>query len=437
MFIDFNADYLGLASARKDRIVSSGGHARSRALLSEIRSPIIRLLPYPLLFSAQEFGALHEAALRILSAQKKLVSHLCATRSRQDILAMFQMDEEAAAYVDWEEFVEGRRRVARVDLLPLRDGYAVCELNFSAGVGGGDVYDCYRAFADSMGWPASRRDVSPFENLAKIYRAALQHLSIDRLILLDWSSHAALGYPSVELPYRYLSKAFPDLDISIHDENSYPRELLSPGSGRGTLIHRNFTFDDVTVNRDVFKRIKGSGAVFSNGLEAEMLMSKAWLSLLWKESTHALLTVEEIAAIKAYVPYSFSPLDQPLEETLSRKDELIFKVNHSYGGAGILVGREYDRGELKRRLLEKGLENWTCQRFHDVPLLVHACDEISEPAGHKTVLGLYVHGQLASGIVVRSSRGGTIVNAGSGARAGWATVVDEEEKQAIMALLEG
>jgi len=397
----------------------------------DIGAPRIRLMPHPLVFDRDEYDRLAAACVHILEAQARLAAALLTRHSRADVLHMLGLPEAWERYVDWEQLVAGRHRVARVDLIPLRDGHAICELNFAVAVGGGDLHDYYRIHADAIGFPASDADVSPFQNLADLYQASCEQVATDELVLLDWSSHAALGYPNQHTARVHLSRRMPGMDIQVHDENS----LAAAWCGRRTLsralIHRCFTFDDVTTNVEMYDDLLQRGARFSNGLEAELLMSKGWLALLWDTANHALFTPHQVDAIATFLLPTWTLHEDDRDGVLADKDRLIFKQKNTYGGEGIVLGSQLTSAALWQHLREAGLDTWIAQRFVETPLLRHAIEPGGPHADHRVVLGLYLHGEKASGIVVRSGSRSAVVNAGSGARAGWAPALTAAQREQL------
>lgn len=396
-----------------------------------IGAPRIRLMPYPLVFDRTEHDRIAAAARHIVAAQGRLASALMTRCSRADILLQLGLPVAWEPYVDWRQLVDAPHRVARVDLVPLRDGHAICELNFSVGVGGGELHDYYRIFADSFGFPDSDADISPFQNLAHLYRETSARVPTEHLILLDWSSHAALGYPNQYLAHKHLAHSIPRMDIQIHDETSLVSKWRGCSDLSNVLIHRCFTFDDVTVNADIYDDLLQRGARFSNGLEAELLMSKGWLAMLWDARNHHLLEPEQITAIRDLLLPSWSVGDVDRDWLLSNKDHLIFKQKNTYGGKGIVLGSSLPSAALWQLLLDVGLDAWIAQRFVDTPTLKHAVDRDGVYADHRLVLGMYLHGERASGLLVRSGSRSAVINAGSGALAGWAPALTCDQREQL------
>ena len=394
-----------------------------------IGAPRIGLMPHPLVFDRNEHDRLEAACVHVLDAQARIAHSLLARHSRTDVLHQLGLPEGWEPYVDWEQLVDGVHRVARVDLVPVREGHVICEMNFAVAVGGGDLHDYYRIFADTFGFPDSDADVSPYQNLADLYRQTCARVPTEQLILLDWSSHAALGYPNQSTARRHLSHGLPGMDIQVHDETSLAAAWRGRRDVAHALIHRCFTFDDVTLNVDLYDDLLQRGARFSNGLEAELLMSKGWLAMLCDERNHPLLEPQQIAAIAEWVLPSWTVQETDRERLLEDKDRLIFKQKNTYGGEGIVLGRSLPAAALWQQLRDAGLDTWIAQRFVETPTLRHAIDNTGVHADHRVVLGMYLHRRSASGMVVRSGNRSAVVNAGSGARAGWAPALTATQRE--------
>lgn len=343
------------------------------------------------------------------------------------------LDPDLAPLVDWVQLANGRHRVVRMDILATREGLAICEMNFSAAVGGGELHRFYQAYSDALGdWPAPEQP-APLDNLAHMYAQTCQQIGgIERLHLLDWSSHARLGYPSSDITRAHLRRKLPDLDVEIHDELSWRRQHRRGMPMDRVLVHRRFTHDDVTDNGHIYQQMLDSGVHFSNGLEAELLMSKGWLALLWDPECRKLLPADEIAAIDTYLIPTYEIKSVDKADILERKDDLLFKKKNGYGGLDMVLGRAMDAKALWQMLESTGTGDWVYQPFLDVPELCHLASDGDGPAPHRMVLGLYLHQGLASGVVTRSARDTLFVNAGSGACAGWAPVLNPEQRESLM-----
>ena len=421
-------------SADYTRLVFSPGYARIVDGLTRFKhalsSPGANLMPHPLLFDLAEHAALSAALRTILAAQQKVVNAAMRRHGRESLMALMGLNPSWVPLVDWDQLTNGLYRTVRADVLATADGLEICELNFSAAVGGFEMHEHFAVFARALGLPAELGQDAPGHNMARMYARNLAQSGHECLHLLDWSTHARMGYPSADITRQWLAQELPGFPIEVHDELSWQRARRA-GTGMRTLVHRRFTYDDVTENAEVYREMLDSGVTFSNGLEAELLMSKAWLALLWEPGYRQLLTPEEIAAIDAWVVPTALVGPDDRERVTAMKDTLLFKKKAGYGGKDAIIGREAPVAELWALLERDGLDSWVSQPLRHVPDLVHMAHGTLRPTAHCTVLGLYMYEGTACGLAVRSATGSRVVNAGSGASSAWAPALDGLQRDAF------
>jgi len=405
---------------------------RLEAFRIALNAPRMRFSAHPLLFDRNDYEQLVDGLQLVASGLQRVVDEALRRHARSDLLQLMGVDPAWAPLVDWEQLRSGQHRVMRADLLPCADGMRICELNFSAAVGGFELFEHYRAFADVLGWDAEGSQAVPVNNLASMYARSIVREGYLSLHLLDWSTHSAMGYPSGDLSQQWLRRSLPGLDISVHDERSWRHARRSGMDMSRTLVHRRFTYDDVLSDHDVYLDILDSGARFSNGLEAELLMSKAWLALLWDEGYRQVLTPMEWGAVQRWVvPTHFVTVDDVA--ALNESDSnIVFKKKYGYGGQDVVPSGSAAAALLARRLSTSGAGDWVQQPMLDVPELVHLDDRDLGLAPHRTVVGVYLHEGATSGCVVRSAVGNRVVNASSGASIGWAPVLNSDERGAFL-----
>lgn len=392
----------------------------------------IRLTPHPLLFDRDDFDRLTTAVSYLLSALDKVVAKTLARHSREEVLAIMGLNPEWVHLVDWDQLSSGRHRVARVDVLPTEAGPLVCELNFSAAVGGAELYSHYRVFADAIGFASDDHQFDPLNNLAEMYAATCGRYGFERIHLLDWSSHASLGYPSAMLTGKALRRELPSLRLEEHDELSWSRCWRHGESMAKTLIHRRFTYDDLRVNEYIYLQMLNSGARFSNGLEAELLMSKGWLAAVCDPSNQHEMNVAELEAIHQFLIPTWDLSTRCFAEMRERKNEFVFKKKVGYGGQEVLPGDAVDERMLAHLMSDSEVRAWVFQPMMDSPEVEHLHWDSHLPRLHRTVLGLYLHESRFSGMVVRSASGARIINAGTGASATWAPALSLAEREVFM-----
>ncbi|MFL6137077.1 MAG: hypothetical protein ACJ74O_04675 [Frankiaceae bacterium] len=418
MFASYNRDFVAdqrRGSSATDYAMAAGGAER---LLRDI-GVSFRVLPYYFRIDAAAHDALVAATGALADAQEKLLSHLCSTLSADELVAMFRVPPSMASRIDWAQVASGGPRMLRADIIPAEDGYWFCELNHFSGVGAGESYHSAKAFAELLGRPVA--GVSPFRDLAHLYAVECGRAGLDRLVILDSAKHRQWGYGKIVMLQRYLALMAPELEVAYCDETDYPREWLEAGEARRTMVHRIITLDDTTDGGAFLSMLHDSGATLSCMFEAELKMHRKWFSLLCDPRYHHLLSAAELAVIERYVPRTFELTRDNVEEALAAKDDYVFKRSYSYGGEGVLIGRQQSRDDLRQALLAGGVEAWECQRR--VPTAtVELPSGSGRPEPYWFVLGMFVYGERSNGLLVRASAASQVVNASTGGGVSWAFV---------------
>ncbi len=428
MFVEFNEDLVAAFERHKDELAASGAFERMRAFVSGIGWPNIGLIAHPLLVPRAAYDELCEAGAAMLSAQAKIMRRLLRTRSRAELLALFGVPAGMAPYVDWERFERDDCVIARLDVVPTDAGFSFCEFNVFPGVGAAESAECYQVFAAAFGAPAPL-ETTPLADLAALYRDVCRRRGLDRIVVLDSRLHGGLGYPRQEPLRDHLAALAPDIPVIFADEESYPRAWLAPGAGAGVLVHRMFTYDEVGDGCRFFDQLCRSGAFVTSTFESEIRMSKAWLALLCDDAFAPLLTEREAELIARYLPRGVRLNGDTLAGALAEKDRWVFKLDYSYGGTGVLIGKDHSAAELARRLGELGAERWICQEYVAAQTIRLPYNAALDAAPHALVLGLYLYDGKPNGMAVRASRQSNVVNLTGDAGMTWARVADEGEKR--------
>lgn len=377
-----------------------------------------RSLPYYFRIGEQTHAALLRATHVLVSAQEKLLRHLVATRSAAELYAMFEVPAGMDAYIDWADVAATRPRMLRADIIPTEDGYYFCELNHFSGVGAGEGYHSAHAFAELLGRRAA--GVSPFRQLAYQYATECQRAGLTRVVILDTRMHRAQGFGEQLMLQRYLRLMAPDIEIRYHDEQTYPAGWLAPGEAKRTLVHRIVTYDDTPDEGAFLARLRDGGATVSCMFEAELKMHRRWLSLLCEPGYRHLLDDEECATIDRYVPLTYDVHPDTLDAAIADKDRLVFKRSYTYGGKGVLIGDEYPPEQLRALLTADG-SAWVAQRrVYTSSLDLPVTGGRTEP--FYFVLGVFVYGDNASGLLVRAAARSSVVNVSQGGGVSWAFV---------------
>jgi hypothetical protein len=432
----FNEEFLAALGERSNPAGEAAAHDQAVALMREIGAKVFeeRLLAHPLLFDEVEFAELGRAASALLRAQVKILEHLRATRSDAAVLDVFGMPHRLLPFMRWENLQRPEETVARLDIIPTRTGYSFCELNVIPAVGGGEAHRCGELYFQTLGYPEAGLPPCPLRTLAQLYSAEVRRRNLARVVILDSVEHGQLGYPRQELLQRYLRAAHPGLTVELLDEERYPAGWLTPGEGERTLVHRLFTFEEVTDDFAFLEKLWQSGATIA-GFESDLRMSKRFLALMCDPAYQALLSRDEIAVIEKFVPHSFALREATLASVLRDRDDLVFKWDStaSYGGTGVLIGAEWSAAELEQKLRGSGVDHWICQQAIEAETLPLRAAEDAAPLEYRIVLGLFSYGGTPNGCLLRGSRSSRVVNVSSpSGRLGWAFVVSEDTRRALV-----
>jgi hypothetical protein len=377
-----------------------------------------QLLPYYFRIDAPTHAALSQATRLLVSAQDKLLRHLVATRSGEDLGAMFEVPAGMAEHIDWPALATSGMCMLRADIIPTDSGYYFCELNHFSGVGAGEGYHSAHAFAELLGRPVA--GVSPFRQLAYLYMTECRRAGLTRVVILDTTQHRALGFGEQLMTQRYLRLMAPDIETCYHDERTYPEDWLRPDEAKQTLIHRIMTYDEIPEDGAFLVALRDSGATVSCMFEAELKMHRKWFALLCDPRHQHLLDEHERAAIKQYVPYTFDVHPGNIDAAVADKDRLVFKRSYTYGGKGVLIGDEHSPDQL-RTLLTRDVSAWVAQRrMYTSSLDLPAADGQMVPFFF--VLGMFMYGDNTSGLLVRAAARSSVVNVSQGGGASWAFV---------------
>lgn len=146
-----------------------------------------------------------------------------------------------------------------------------------------------------------------------------------------------------EVSYRRGKLIARDLDGSgdVHINLIYKRVLISE------LIERG------GVNHPVVRAIRDRAVCMVNPFRCKLMHKKASLALLSDERFSHLFTRKELAAVRAYVPWTrrfeerktrFAGRQIDLVPYVSRhKDDFVLKPNDDYGGKGVVLGWTVDQ----------------------------------------------------------------------------------------------
>lgn len=430
-FAHFNEALVTALIQSRGRIEEVQLFARQAARLIEERGQLFRLLPVQFVIDARDTAELAEAAVALVGVQTKILRHLVASEGREGLLRRFGVPEAMRRFVNWDELLDPQHLIARFDILPSRDGYRFCEFNVDSCVAGAEIFEFMVDYFAALGISARDRlgVRSPLEDLAAFLGEAARRLQVARVVLLDWSTDGGSpgkGYFSFEIMRGYVARAIDPIPVIIADEKTYDPAWLAEDEARRTLVHRSCMMEDMDDGGRFLERLLAAGTVVRNTYESEIRMNKGWFALFHDETIAPVLSAAERDLVARWIPYTADLTEANVASFLARKQEYIFKAKQSFGGAGIRIGDETPADALEALLRKNGLHNWTVQQLLTAVPMVVPHDESLRGEPSNVVLGLYLYGSRANGMLVRASQTSRVVNVTAGhAGAAWGVSVSE------------
>lgn len=121
---------------------------------------------------------------------------------------------------------------------------------------------------------------------------------------------------------------------------------------------------------------------------------------------------------------------------LRDKGRYMFKEAFSFGGAGVISGRDLDERTFAGTFEKASPNRWIAQEFLPQPEIpVMTGDDLSVMR-QKTVFGLYGFSGRYSGLLVRSGTDSDVLNVKTGASMGWTLALEDKDAAALIDSLE-
>jgi uncharacterized circularly permuted ATP-grasp superfamily protein len=169
-------------------------------------------------------------------------------------------------------------------------------------------------------------------------------------------------------------------------------------------------------------------ARFVNTFRCHLSEDKAFFAILTDEAYGHLLSPEEAAFVGRVVPWTRRMAERKtqrdgrqvdlLPHVVERREELVLKPAHGYGGQSVLVGNETDPGTWERAAVGALREAWVVQErvaIPEEPFPVWTEGRLALEPRKVNVNPFYVAGATDVGAVTRMSRSSVInVSAGGG-----------------------
>jgi hypothetical protein len=203
------------------------------------------------------------------------------------------------------------------------------------------------------------------------------------------------------------------------------------GGTAADVVYRRAVLSELVEREDEVRTFleayRGHAAVFVNSFRCRLSEDKAFFALFTDEAFASLLTPEERALVVRVVPWTRRIRERKtvrggteidlVPHVLARREELVLKPAHGYGGRSVLVGDETSAEAWEAAVLAGLREPWVVQErvpIPEEPFPVVEGGALTFEALKVNANPFYVAGAEV-GAVARASRGSVInVSAGGG-----------------------
>lgn len=422
-FLSANGAFRRVALAQlSDEALSRLSRDVDRTLAAQ-NAYMIKPVYFPLVVDQDVVDAMGRAAILIMALQKRLLATMASTYSRHELLDRFGIRRELERYVDWSRLCHDDEQISRFDAVLDTDGrFRFCEINTDPAIGGCELHSFATPLMDALSEVVETDAAAflpPYAAIASHVAQRAAESPCDRVVILNFERNIVEGYFDYSEFQQHLQQACGDIPVFRCSEFSYERAWLAPEAGRRTVVYRFFSDEDMTDGGTLFGEVIASGARVVNTLETYFYQSKQWFALLHEPVWQQHMSDEERDVVAHYVPKTVSVTAASREALIAEKARWVFKADLGTCGKAVLIGRESSDDDLRHRLDDVSAGNWTAQELLDSPRIGVASDGQWNVQPAYVVFGLYVLGSRISGMSVRASAASRVVNASSGASAGW------------------
>jgi uncharacterized circularly permuted ATP-grasp superfamily protein len=216
-----------------------------------------------------------------------------------------------------------------------------------------------------------------------------------------------------------------------------PREMelrngwLWAGTERVDLVYRRAVLSELLEKKDevapLLRAYDSRVAVFVNSFRCRLSEDKVFFALLTDEAFAHLMTEEERALAARCVPWTRRVAERRtrrggrevdlVPHLVERREELVLKPAHGYGGRSVFIGSETSPAEWEAAVLAACREPWVVQERVPIPEETFPVCEAGALAfqGFKLNANPFYVGGAEVGAIARASRSSVInVSAGGG-----------------------
>jgi hypothetical protein len=190
--------------------------------------------------------------------------------------------------------------------------------------------------------------------LLDAYQQWAGHREKPRIAILDWRE--VPSYSEFVLFAEYFRSQGIDCIIADPREVEYRDGKLVAGDFHITLIYKRVLISELVerggLDHPVMRAVLDGAVCMVNPFRCKILHKKASLAVLSDERNAWLFNMEELAAIDAHIPWTYTVEERQaryrgqaidlIPYIFEHREHFVLKPNDEYGGKGIVLGWEVD-----------------------------------------------------------------------------------------------
>jgi hypothetical protein len=389
----------------------------------------------PHLVSRRDWDDLRDASRRLLECAARVARYAFGG----DLGRLLDFLGTPEAERPWLEIDPGQPDVlmSRIDAFLTEAGPRVIEINSDAPAGFGYGDRMAAIFADSdlhrrFAALHPLRYVASGPGLIGAFRsrhAATGGNGSPRVAIVDWADVKTRA--DQELLRESFLRAGLDCRLADPREVEARGERLFAGGFEVDLVYRRALLQELLERpddaRSLLAAYRARPAAFQNSFRCRISEDKVFLAILTDDEHAGLLRPEERELVRRVVPWTRRVAEgrttkdaatiELVPWILARRESLVLKPAHGYGGASVVMGDEASEGEWQSRVEAALAAPWVVQeraRIPEEPFPVVAGGTLAFEALKVNANPFYVAGAEV-GAVARVSRSSVInVSAGGG-----------------------
>ncbi|MCR4797989.1 MAG: hypothetical protein K5853_06005 [Lachnospiraceae bacterium] len=345
-----------------------------------------------------------------------------AYRKSEDFRKLFPFSKELEELILLEAPYDGVLPIMRMDLFYHEDTgeFQFCEINTDGTAAMLRDLEIRKALVYNPAHQAVIRkyELEPFElfdawveTFIKLYGTYHKKVEHPNIAIVDFLENATLA-DFEEFMRRFQGAGYNCEICDIRSLEYKDGALYSPAGNRIDAIYRRAVTADIMDHyeevTDLLQAVR-EDAVFMAGAFATQIVHTKWLFyVLHHEMTGAFLSEEELAFVKAHVPFTTEFADGyiSLKEVQEKKDDFILKPMDAYASKGTYAaGREFSEDEWKTLTEDLYGKSYIAQQYCKQYMTENIDFAWGDGAWHPYINmpGLYTYNGQFHGILMRTA----------------------------------